>query len=212
MTITYAITVCNEFMEIQRLINFLLKEKRQEDDIVILYDSAHGDPEIEAYLRTHSQNNEFHWHKGEFNHHFADWKNKLSSYCTGDYIFQIDADEVPNNILIKELPNILEQYSHADVFLMSRVNILTEEAEYSPIEKIKQDWGDNRDRWRHWPDYQWRIWKNKPEIHWINKIHEVLQGYNQSMYLSADNSDLSLFHIKTWEKQEKQNNYYKDFE
>jgi hypothetical protein len=101
MTITYAITVCNEFMEVQRLINFLLKEKRIEDNIVILYDSAHGDPEIEAYLRTHSQNNEFHWHKSEFNHHFADWKNKLSSYCTGDYIFQIDDDEVHNDIIIK---------------------------------------------------------------------------------------------------------------
>ena len=34
MKISYAITVCNEFVEIQRLIHFLRKNKRQQDEIV----------------------------------------------------------------------------------------------------------------------------------------------------------------------------------
>ena len=42
MKISYAITVCNEFIEIQTLVNFLLKHKRQEDEIVILYDINNG--------------------------------------------------------------------------------------------------------------------------------------------------------------------------
>ncbi len=46
MKISYAITVCNEFIEIQRLITFLLNHKRYEDNIVILYDESNGDPEI----------------------------------------------------------------------------------------------------------------------------------------------------------------------
>ncbi len=95
MRISYAITVCTEFLEIQRLINFLLKHKRTQDDIVVLFDEANGDKEIEAYLRSHSVNGEFSWYAGKFKRHFADWKNKLTSYCTGDYIFQIDADEIP---------------------------------------------------------------------------------------------------------------------
>jgi len=33
MKISYAITVCNEFVEIQRLVNFLLEYKRREDEI-----------------------------------------------------------------------------------------------------------------------------------------------------------------------------------
>jgi hypothetical protein len=33
--------------------------------------------EIENFLRSHSINGEFAWHKGEFDRHFADWKNKL---------------------------------------------------------------------------------------------------------------------------------------
>ena len=46
MKISYAITVCNEFLEIQRLVNFLLKHKRMQDNIVILYDEVNGDHEI----------------------------------------------------------------------------------------------------------------------------------------------------------------------
>ena len=62
MKITYAITVCNEFIEIQRLVGFLLQHKRLQDNIVILYDEANGDPEIENFLRSHSVNGEFSWH------------------------------------------------------------------------------------------------------------------------------------------------------
>ena len=42
MKISYAITVCNEFEEIQRLVNFLLKNKRPEDEIIVLYDINNG--------------------------------------------------------------------------------------------------------------------------------------------------------------------------
>jgi ATP-dependent Clp protease ATP-binding subunit ClpA len=38
MKISYAITVCNEFIEIQRLITFLLEHKRSQDEIVVQMD------------------------------------------------------------------------------------------------------------------------------------------------------------------------------
>jgi hypothetical protein len=49
MKISYAITVCNEFIEIQRLVRFLLQHKRIQDNIVILYDEVNGDPEVENF-------------------------------------------------------------------------------------------------------------------------------------------------------------------
>ena len=122
MKISYAITVCNEFVEIQRLVRFLLENKRYEDEIVILYDSKNGDLEIENYLRAHSVNSEFSWHKGEFNNHFADWKNRLTELCSGDYIFQIDADEIPNKALLENLPEILQANSDHEVYYVPRVN------------------------------------------------------------------------------------------
>ena len=76
MKLTYAITVCNEFVEIQRLVSFLLQHKRQQDNIVILYDEVNGDPAIEEYLRANSINGEFAWHKAKFENHFANWKNR----------------------------------------------------------------------------------------------------------------------------------------
>ena len=122
MKISYAITVCNEFVEIQRLVHFLLKNKRVQDNITILYDSKNGDPEIEAFLRSHSLNKEFAWHKAEFDGHFANWKNKLTSLCTGDYIFQIDADEMPCTPIMESLPTILEHNSAVDLYAVPRVN------------------------------------------------------------------------------------------
>ena len=65
MKISYAITVCNEFVEIQRLVNFLVKHKRWDDEIIILFDSNNGSPSIEQFLRAKSVNGEFNWYEGE---------------------------------------------------------------------------------------------------------------------------------------------------
>jgi hypothetical protein len=204
MKISYAITVCNEFVEIQRLINHLLKYKRSQDNIVILYDQVNGDPEIESYLRSHSINGEFAWHKSDFKGHFADWKNELNSHCTGDFIFQIDADEIPCTPILETLPLLLEQNPDVEVYLVPRVNTVKGLTD----EHIKQwRWNVNSEGWVNWPDYQWRIYKNAPYITWKNKVHEVLQGFKQYAYLPME-EDYSLYHPKGIEKQEKQNNYY----
>jgi hypothetical protein len=204
MRITYAITVCNEFIEIQRLVHFLLQHKRIQDNIVILYDEANGDPAIEQFLKSHSINSEFSWHKAPFNKHFADWKNKLNSFCNGDYIFQIDADEMPNELLIENLPEILVANSNVDAISVPRWNTvdgLTKEF----VEKY--NWKVDQYERVNWPDYQWRIYKNNQSIRWVNKVHEVLNGFNSYATLPAEES-LSLYHPKTIERQRTQNEYY----
>jgi len=204
MKISYAITVCNEFIEIQRLVNFLLQHKRTQDNIVILYDEVNGDPEVENFLRTHSINGEFLWHKGKFDRHFADWKNKLTSLCNGDYIFQIDADEIPSEDLIKTLPELLEINPEMDVFLVPRVNTVKG---LTATHIAKWGWRVNEEGWVNWPDFQWRIWKNTSEIKWVNKVHERLDGFKTYTAL-PDIEYFALYHPKTIEKQEKQNQLY----
>ena len=204
MKISYAITVCNEFVEIQRLVNFLLENIRHEDEIVILYDSKNGDKEVENYLRSHSINGLYSWHKGEFNNHFADWKNKLTELCTGDYIFQIDADEMPNKALIDNLDIILDSNPENEVYLVPRVNTvkgLTQE------HIQKWGWNVNEKEWINWPDYQWRILKNISKIKWVNKVHEKLDGFKTYAPL-PEIEVLALKHPKTIECQEKQNKFY----
>ena len=204
MKITYGITVCNEFIEIQCLIAFLLQHKRLQDNIVVLFDEANGDPEIETFLRTHSINSEFSWHKAKFNGHFADWKNKLSSLCKGDYIFQIDADELPSKTLIEQLPTILESNNTVDVMLVPRVNTV----DGLTASHIKQwGWNVNESGWVNWPDYQWRIYRNNGTVTWKNRVHEVLDGFLEYAPLPAYES-FALQHLKTIERQERQNSFY----
>ncbi len=203
MKISYAITVCNEFIEIQRLVNFLVKNKQQKDEIVILYDELNGDIEIENYLRSHSINGEFNWHKDKFKGHFADWKNKLASFCSGDYIFQIDADEMISPYIIDNIGMVL-QYNNVDVIKVPRINTV----EGLTQEHInKWGWGINEQGWVNFPDYQWRVYKNNGKIKWINKVHEVLEGYKTMSYLPTEES-WCLQHPKTIERQEKQNELY----
>lgn len=203
MRITYAITVCNEFIEIQRLIAFLLKHKRIQDDVVVLYDSKNGDLEIENFLRSHSINGEFAWHKSEFQGHFAEWKNQLTKLCTGDYIFQIDADEMVTEYICQTLPQVLES-NQVDVIRVPRINT---------VKGMNQDhmqqwgWAVNEHGWINFPDYQWRIYRNADNIKWENKVHEVLTGYETISHLPID-SEWCLIHEKTIERQIKQNTYY----
>jgi len=204
MKISYALTVCNEFVEIQKLISFLLENKRKEDEIVILYDEINGNKEIESFLRAKSSSSSFRWYSGKFNNHFADWKNKLTEYCSGDYIFQIDADEIPHKLLMINLPIILENNPDHEVYLVPRVNTVEGLTE-SHIKKW--GWQVNDKGWVNYPDYQYRIWKNKPEIKWKNKVHEVLEGHKNFTSLPSQ-EELSLYHPKTIERQEKQNEYY----
>jgi hypothetical protein len=204
MKISYAITVCNEFVEIQKLIPFLLKHKRFEDEIVVLYDSKNGSKSIEQFLRAKSINGEFSWHSGKFKGHFADWKNYLTSLCDGDWIFQIDADEIPHIKLIEHLPEIILSNPENEVIRVPRVNTV-----HGLTEEYIRQWGWNvNDRgWVNWPDFQWRIWKNHPKIKWVNKVHEVLEGYGIYSELTPA-EELSLYHPKDIERQVKQNNYY----
>ena len=204
MKISYAITVCNEFIEIQKLIPILLKLKRLEDEIIVLFDKTHGSKSVETFLRSKSVNAEFAWYSDNFNNHFADWKNKLTSFCSGDFIFQIDADEIPNKTLLQNLSTILESNPANEVFLVPRINTVE-----GLTDKHIQKWGWRVDDkgWVNYPDYQWRIWKNKPEIKWINKVHEKLDGYKTYSHLPYI-EEYSLYHPKTIDRQEKQNAYY----
>jgi hypothetical protein len=204
MKISYAITVCNEFVEIQNLLLFLLKHKRHEDEIVVLYDSKNGSKSIEQFLRAKSINSEFSWHKGEFNGHFANWKNKLTNFCKGDYIFQIDADEMVTLEGLALIPQIIENNPQVEVYRVPRINTVEG---LTPEHIQKWGWRVDEKGWVNFPDLQWRIYKNNPKIKWKNKVHEILEGYDRYSEL-PHNEELCLIHRKTIEKQEKQNNYY----
>ena len=212
MKISYAITVCNELEEIKQLLPFLIENKREEDEIVVFFDSVNGTDEVEKYLRSIEPGLTYiegyyklRWYGYDFDGNFSEMKNELTEFCKGDYIFNIDADEMITETFITTIPTILENNPEVEFYWVPRENYVTG----LTLEHI-QKWG-----WRvdvqnrvNYPDYQGRIYKNDPDrIKWQNKVHEVLTGYKQYSTL-PEVVDLSIMHIKTIEKQEKQNNYY----
>jgi glycosyltransferase involved in cell wall biosynthesis len=206
MKISYAITVCDEFLEIQRLLSLLINNKRTQDEIVVLVDLSKNKPtsELLRYLHELSSEDYINLIEDNFKGHFADWKNLLTGYCSGDYIFQIDADEYPHTNLLTNLPSLLEANPEVDMLRVPRVNTVDGLTE----EHIKKwGWRVNEKGWVNWADWQMRIYKKHPDIIWINKVHEVLEGYKVHGMLPLG-EEWALYHPKDIKRQEKQNNYY----
>ena len=208
MKISYAVTVCNELEEIKRLLDFLANKKRDIDEIVIQFDSSGGSEHVKEYIEDfvieHSESNVSVCYF-PLDNNFAAFKNNLSKQCVGDYIFQIDADEIPSEVLIDNLPQILEQ-NDIDVIMVPRINTVEGLTE---AHVAKWRWQVNEHGWVNWPDYQWRIYRRAESITWERPVHEVLAGYKTITQLPAA-ADLSLVHSKTIDRQEQQNKFYEN--
>lgn len=203
MKISYAITVCNELEEVSRLLNFLYQYKRPKDEICVLLDKPKASQQLIDELYYWSSKDIITLKESIFQGHFADWKNELNKICSGDYIFQIDADELPNEELLQSLPDVITN-SGSDVILTPRINIVEG---ITPQHLQAWGWKQNDKGWVQYPDYQWRIFKNTPNITWKNKVHEVLDGYKTYAYL-PEFEEYSLYHYKHILRQESQNNFY----
>jgi len=204
MKISYAITVCNELKEVTSLINFLLVRVDSEDQIVIQYDSESATKEVIDYLNIIGDiQKQIKVISFPLSKDFASFKNNLKSHCEGDYIFQIDADEIPSEILLEKLKQILI-LNNVDIIFVPRVNTV----KGLTNNHIKQ-WGWKVDEkgWVNWPDYQTRIYKNTEEVSWHGNVHERITGYSTFTNFPADEK-YSLYHHKEIERQEKQNNFY----
>jgi glycosyltransferase involved in cell wall biosynthesis len=166
--ITYGITVCNESEELDNLLNFLLLHIEDNDEVVVLKDISKTNYDVHQvvfkYIRAFKEKGiSFGVLDSELNNDFADFKNKLIELASGDYLFQIDADELPNEFLIENIKAIIDVNKDVDCFYIPRVNkvngitkehiqrwgwqvsklesqIKTEEFDFSnPIDKDKYD-------------------------------------------------------------------------
>ena len=201
MKISYAIPVCNEYSEIEYLLEYLTKHKREQDEIVVQCDQGNTTSEVYEVLKQYPDIKiiEFALDKD-----FASFKNNLKDNCSGDYIFQIDADEYPEEYLMDTIEWVVNNNPKTDIFWVPRIN---------KVEGLTQEhinkWGWNVDDKKrvNFPDYQCRILKNIKRIKWKNKVHEVLTGHKTESHLPA-NKEFCIYHLKNIERQEQQNEFY----
>ena len=193
----------NEDESLQKLLEFLVKYKDEEDEIVILDDYS-DNPKTKEILDVMTSMHEMTFEQRHLLKDYASQKNHLKNMCTGDYIFNLDADEMPHKQLMKNIKPILESNPTIDLYWVPRVNTvdgITQEH----IDKWR--WQVNENGWVNWPDYQGRIWRNRPNIMWKNKVHEVLTGYKEHTYLPQE-EEFCFYHPKEIKRQEKQNQFY----
>jgi hypothetical protein len=197
VTISYAICVCNEDHELKSLINFLLKVKDVEDEISILVDSKNVTPEVREVLKFYGE--KIVVNEREFDGKFSDHRNYHATKCKGDYIFVIDADEMPQEALLVNIKSF-----GGDIMYIPRINICPGyTAKWLDTHKFNL----NEAGWINFPDYQGRYYKNNGKIKWENDVHERLTGSDNIAKVDAKPL-VSLLHIKTVERQDKQGEYY----
>jgi hypothetical protein len=205
INITYAITVCNELIEITQLIDFLKNRIDTDDEILIQYDEDSATDAVKNYLKIITQLHTSVKVIGfPLNGDFASYKNNLKNHANGMFIFQIDADEIPSEYLMENIKDILDYNKDVDLFFVPRVNTVKDLTK----EHIKKwGWNVNELGWVNFPDYQTRLYRRTSEIEWNGKVHERIIGYNTLSVLPAE-EQYCLYHRKEIERQEKQNAYY----
>ena len=219
MKISYGITVYNEHTELDNLLHHLSKHIREEDEVVITQDVSKVGSKViqqdEFYaLEKIFEKYEYHDYfepsqlkvnTFKFNKDFSALKNYTKGNCSGDYVFHIDADEIPNEILLKQLPQILEM-NEVELLWIPRINIVNGITEFH---MNLWNWRTTEQGWINFPDYQARVFKNVEHIKWEGKVHEVIQGAQTYSHLPP-HEELTLKHEKEISRQEVQNKLYNE--
>ena len=131
---SFAITVCNEAGELNRLLTQLKKCVSEGDEIVIQVDQANTTEEVlkvvsefeSLYISPNSRSKKMAVSVtkafSELNGNFATFKNNLKRNCSRDWIFFIDADEEVNKDQINLIRQVIELNSDWDCYLVPRIN------------------------------------------------------------------------------------------
>lgn len=208
VSISYAVTVCNEHVELDRLLNQLATHANQDDEVIIQADSENVTQEVIDVVEKYKSQfkvDAYSFIEHSLNKNFADFKNNLKSYCKKDYIFFIDADECLSYALLVHLRNLLAANENLDCLHVPRANT---------VEGITKE---HLSKWRwqldqkgriNWPDYQARVIKRLDSMKWQGKVHEKICGCKIYTYLPHEDETWAIRHEKTIDRQEMQNKLY----
>ena len=203
MKISYSILVHNETDTLEKLLKFLVKWKQPQDEIVILDDFSDDEKTkqiLDFYVSAHNIVFEQRNLLGDF----ASQKNYLKNMGSGDYSFNLDADEMISRWMIKNIHEIIAGNEGIDLIYLPRINTVD-----GLTQQHAQAWGwqVNQEGWINFPDWQGRVFRNRPNIRWQYKVHEMITGYQTYATLPMD-KPFCILHPKTIDKQEQQNKKY----
>ena len=205
MKVCYKILTHNETDSLEKLLDFLFKNIKEQDHIIVVDD--YSDAPTRKILSKYVESNQYDYYQHNLDGDFSKQHNYANSLVREefDYIFCIDADETPNKWLIENIHEILES-NDVDLIWLPRVNTVE-----GITEEHIQRWGwrVNEQGWVNFPDYQGRIYRNDKSIYWVNPVHEVVEGAKKVSHFPPQ-EEFCLYHPKDIERQEKQNELYEN--
>ena len=204
MKISYSILTHNETESLENLLQSLITYKQPQDEIVVLDDYS-DDAKTEAILDYYSSAEGVIFEQRNLVGDYGTQKNYLKSMCSGDYSFNLDADEMVSHWFMKDIHDILEG-NEVDLIYVPRINTVE-----GITEQHVRSWGwsINEKGWINYPDWQGRIFRNRPNIRWEKPVHEQLTGFQTYAHLPQEQK-YSIVHPKTIERQELQNQKYSE--
>ncbi len=207
MKISYVILYNqNDYKELTGLLRQLKDYKDINDEIIILYDGLEFDSAYYDLKKLVDGFENIIIDCNPLNKDFANQRNYASKLCSGDYIFHIDADELIDDVnLFANIKQILEANNNIEVFGIPRINIVNG---ITPADIKKWNWIVDVNGYVNFPDYQYRLYKNKKEIKWEGVIHEHVAGFNSITRFDQNNPLFYLNHTKDIIRQRKQNSFY----
>jgi glycosyltransferase involved in cell wall biosynthesis len=204
MKISYAILTHNEGEYIAELLTLLTTYKRDVDEIVIVDDHS-NDEKTKFILNDFKDLIKLEYRTFDGDH---TQKNYLNSLCTGDYILQLDADELVKPEFIEMLPQMLEDNNEIDLFIMPRINTVEG---LTPEYIAKWGWNVNKKGWVNFPDHQMRLYRNCDWVEWNGLLHSKIKGHKTYVFLPSEEL-FCILHPKQLDRQVAQNDLYDKIE
>jgi glycosyltransferase involved in cell wall biosynthesis len=204
MFLSYLVTCHNETSSLDKLLSKLVQNKKDNHEIVLLDDYS-DNPESLEIIQKYKEKTSFHQHKLDRN--YGAHKNYGIEQCKGTWIFQLDGDEYPTDLLLENIDVVLESNVDNEVLWLPRLNYFT-----GVTELDVKTWGWNyQDGMINFPDYQSRIYRNLSHIRYQRRLHEKVEGFKSYTFVPPQ-KDYAIVHEKTIEKQRQTNlNYNKLF-
>ena len=119
MFLSYLITSHNEEDSLEKLLSKLLKYKKDNHEIVLLDDYSENNKTISIL---NNYKDKINFNQKKLDRDYGAHKNYGISLCKGKWIFQIDADECPTDILLENINEILESNDSNEAIWLPRLN------------------------------------------------------------------------------------------
>lgn len=212
--LSYIIGVNNETKVLDMCIIQVLQHKQLQDEVVVVTNQTTNKATLDI-LQKHKESIKVVDYSDPIKD-FSVYKNYKKSLASEDshFIFDLDADEIPNKSLLQVLPEIILNNPEVDLYWVPRINIVEG---ITPEYIQSQGWQTSIHKGAtiiNFPDFQGRIYANKPHIQWKNKVHEQVSGHKLHSMLPAFDTynniaeDYTLLHIKTFQDQVRGNERY----